>query len=138
MSDFDAYEVPITIKGKKFVLVKRPMQWVNAKSYAEGMGGCLATIPNEYVNTMLTDVLVAQKLPCAWIGLSDEAQEGDWLWQSGSGASYRKWDAREPNNSDQDSRGEDHAVLQSNGFWNDLMGYKHGWALAFFVELPGA
>lgn len=121
---------------KTYILVKRPMQWIYAKSYAEGIGGHLVTVPNEYVNQFLTDKLKENRLSSAWIGLNDEAQEGDWEWHSGSGANYRKWDGREPNNSDSDFRGEDHCCLQNSSFWNDLMGYKHGHALPFWVEVP--
>ena len=32
-----------------------------------------------------------------WIGLTDNLQEGNWTWESGSNSTYRKWLPNKPN-----------------------------------------
>ena len=137
MSDFPVCRGEIArlhINKVTYVLVNIPKQWIYAKSHAEGLGGVLATVPNELVNDEMTKVLKERSIPMAWIGFTDATREGSWVWVSESEANYSKWDVGEPNNKDQDYRGEDHACLQSNGFWNDLMGYQCGYAIPFWVE----
>ena len=51
-----------------------------------------------------------------WIGLSDSAAEGSWVWVSGSALGSTSWAEGEPN----DSGGvEDCAELRTDGLWND-------------------
>ena len=124
----------LSLNKVTYVLIYMPKQWIYARSHAEGLGGVLATVPNELVNDEMTFVLKNKSITAAWIGLNDEAREGAWVWASGKSVGFTKWDVGEPNNNDQDYRGEDHVCLQINGFWNDLMGYQCGYALPFWVE----
>ena len=52
----------------------------------------------------------------AWIGLNDQASEGNFVWADADAATYRNWNASEPN----DSGGEDCVEMQTTGVWNDL------------------
>ena len=62
----------------------------------------------------------------SWIGLSDAAEEGNWVWTSGERAKFTKWSTAEPNN----SQGKENcAVLytfvvspvdERCGKWNDV------------------
>ncbi|MBL7702025.1 MAG: C-type lectin domain-containing protein [Ferruginibacter sp.] len=122
-----------------YVLVYRnPKSWENARSYARLLGGELATIPNDIVNTLCAEQLIARKLTTAWIGLTDQNEERNFSWVSGAPLTYTHWLRREPNNRARkpaDSRGEDHVVLHSNYGWNDHNGYEDaGHYFPFFVE----
>lgn len=59
-----------------------------------------------------------------WIGLSDQAAEGDWsTWSNGEAATYSNWAGGEPNDY-QPVGGEDFAAMNwgQSGLWNDLNG----------------
>ena len=74
--------------------------WTDAEAYAVGMGGHLATIEDAAENAWIFDTFgsfggVSRNL---WIGLNDAAQEGTFVWSSGSTSAYRNWDADQPDN----------------------------------------
>ncbi|NEQ69232.1 MAG: hypothetical protein F6K21_27845, partial [Symploca sp. SIO2D2] len=58
-----------------------------------------------------------------WIGLSDQASEGDFQWVSGDTSTYRNWFPGEPNNTLFIPEGEDYVEFHSNGRWNDVPYY---------------
>jgi hypothetical protein len=129
-------EINLEFGNKRFVIVRDKLIAKHASDYANFKGGCLATIPNEGTNVFLTVELQRAGISSAWIGLNDEGSEGEWVWESGVPYSYKNWASGAPNNRDHDSRGEDHVVLNSQGTWDDYMGYSHGYTFPFIVELP--
>ncbi len=91
------------------------LKWKEAQATALALGANLVTIRNAAEN----DWLVAQfGYVRRWIGLSDEAVEGTWVWISGEPVAFTNWLPGEPNNSGD----EDHAVINFDapGKWNDL------------------
>ncbi|MBE7501478.1 MAG: immunoglobulin domain-containing protein [Verrucomicrobiales bacterium] len=90
----------------------QPSSWKDAESKAESFGGTLAIVNDAaedewiyatfgmYVGGVPTDL---------WIGLTDEASEGTWVWVNGELPSYTNWDLEngEPN----DAGGEDYAHI---------------------------
>ena len=60
----------------------------------------MVEIETEEQNDALHDELVKQKMPGAWIGLSDTAAEGEWVWNSGGdAATFTNWNSVSPSNS---------------------------------------
>ena len=113
--------------------------WTAARDAAElrtfyGLQGYLATL----TNTDEADLLGKQSSGAGWIGASDAAVEGQWLWVTGPEAgnqfwngaqggvvtlpyNYANWNNGEPNN----SGNEDYAHINApgtgfDGSWNDL------------------
>ncbi|XP_038065178.1 alpha-N-acetylgalactosamine-specific lectin-like [Patiria miniata] len=51
-----------------------------------------------------------------WIGFTDDAEEGNFVWADGSAVSYTDWNTGEPNN----ASGNEHCtLLRTVGNWND-------------------
>ena len=104
------------------------LTWSQARAEAEAVGGHLAIVndaaENEFIRAnILTDF--------AWLGLTDEAQEGTYRTVLGDLAPYLNWKAGEPNN----SNGNEHyaRLLKSTGKWTDRTAY---FTAEFVVEIP--
>ena len=116
--------------GHWYEFISTAATWQNAFAAANastymGMQGYLATITSEAENTFASALAPAE----AWLGGSDEAAEGTWLWMDGPEAGqafkYTNWLDGEPNNTKPELGGEDY--LHTNhagraGKWNDYGG----------------
>ena len=68
---------------------------------------------NDHIYEMLHDSLGDS----AWIGYSDQSEEGSWEWVDGKGGQfeYTHWNINEPNG----GRRENCAIFRTDGSWND-------------------
>lgn len=109
---------PLTnINGKAYYLSDNSFTPSDAFNDAIAQGGFVGTIRNASDNTTITEAI--NNLGSAsdvLIGYSDTATEGNFIWQSGDGATFSNWNPGEPNN----AGNEDYTVIQSNGGWNDV------------------
>ena len=89
-----------------YVIVKGP-SWNSAESNSQKLGGHLVTINNDEENNWIADTY---KLfyPGLYIGLSDEKEEGKWIWSSGEEVEYKKWNKENIFNSPEPSGGAAH------------------------------
>lgn len=108
----------LTFGGSKYYLTSKPMSWAGAEAQAVAMGGHLVDINSAAENAALGTV-AAFSSRSVFIGLTDAAFEGRFVWTSGSSASYTNWRIGEPNNS---GGAEDYVERDTNGFWNDIDG----------------
>ena len=90
--------------------------WDEAKQHCKEMGSVLVTIispgENEFVSSLVSTLDPAY----AWIGASDTASEGSWIWVDGSGLDgYTNWGGKNP-----DGRPNEDCALINDGQWNDV------------------
>ena len=116
---------PITNSASgHFYYLLSPGTWSQSESFARSLGGHLVTIDDAEENTWVRATFsslggVQRRL---WLGLTDRAQEGQFVWSSGSPSTYRNWLAGEPNNS---GGNEDFVFMYSpnegrGATWNDV------------------
>jgi Lectin C-type domain len=100
----------------QYQVVLTKLSWHEAKEACEKAGGHLVIINNASENKYIEKLLAGRD---AWIGCTDEVEEGTWLWVDGSKVTYAGWDPGppEPNAAWDD---EDYGVIRtSEGLWND-------------------
>lgn len=106
------------------------MSWSDAKTYAEGIGGYLATITSQNENDFVYNSIYC--CHSAWIGGFQPAgtPEPDlgWQWVTGETWSYTNWDSYQP---DDAWGGQDYLVF--GGKWDDY-DYPGGVTKTFIVE----
>lgn len=105
--------------GHYYEYINTQLTWTQARAAAlsssySGMSGYLATVTSSGENSFLSTLGSS-----AWIGLTDEAVEGSFIWADGPEAGqapiFTSWNPGEPNN----AGNEDYTDFQ-NGNWNDL------------------
>jgi hypothetical protein len=93
-----------------------PVAFADARTTCMGFGGDLVVIDDQAEQ----DFLLGQPVTAGpnYIGLSDEAVEGTFVWVDGSALGFTVWNTGEPNNA---LEGEDCAQLAvPEGLWNDI------------------
>ncbi len=118
--------------GHFYEFVAASLTWNEAKTAASaktyyGLQGYLATVTSAEENTFIMNKISTSGQP--WLGGSDNATEGTWLWvtgpESGSSFSYSNWKSTgEPNNGGTTGTDEDYLEIYSSdktepGTWND-------------------
>lgn len=89
----------VVFRNNSYSVVLTKMAWKQAKSHAESPGGHLVTISDEPENTFVVDLARQKGVERDfWIGLTDEAKEGAFVWVTGEPLNYTKWHPGEPNN----------------------------------------
>ncbi len=108
------------------------LSWAQARQTAAAYGGYLVVINDATENEFIRDAIIA---PTCWLGLTDEVNEGNFVWEGGQNSNYSNWLNSEPNNQDNYySGGADHVVLiKSDGKWRDRAGQQHH---EFIIEIP--
>ena len=86
--------------------------WGSGASSCTQWGGHLVTVADDGENDFVNSLCPGS----CWIGLSDSANEGNFVWINGEQVSYTKWASNEPNDF---LWNEDCTQLKSNGKWND-------------------
>lgn len=90
-----------------------------AQAYAQTFGGNLISVQSAAENNSLMTALNNQGYAgqVIWIGFSDAASEGNFIWYDGAPVNYTNWNVGEPNN----AGGNENCVqIYPNGTWNDL------------------
>ena len=112
--------------------------WTEAQTYAEQLGGHLATFHDEAEYNQIYQLLSPEE-PQLWIGLvQDEAGQepsGGWRWVTGEALAFEAWAGGEPNQNV--GFPEDYGVIRvSHGGWNDIEICAGEETLGCIIELP--
>lgn len=119
--------IPGDTKINYYKVFDESQNWVEAKSYCESIGGHLVTITSAEEQLYITNLVDGATKRSYWVGLSDEAESGNWAWVTGEAYSYSNWAKNEPNHG---YGGSEHYVAVvsydtrydyeiSQGEWND-------------------
>ncbi|KAL4698684.1 hypothetical protein H8959_011341 [Pygathrix nigripes] len=102
------------MSGKKlFVTNGERMPFSKVKALCAGLQATVAAPKNAEENKAVQDV--AKDI--AFLGITDEATEGQFMYVTGGRLTYSNWRKDEPNDH---GSGEDCVILLSNGLWNDI------------------
>lgn len=88
--------------------------WDDANSQAAAEDAYLVSITDATEQEWLIKTFKPQH---CWIGLTDSAKEGEWVWASGEPVTYTNWGPHEPK--DTDWGDEDFVLIEHSGEWCD-------------------
>ena len=92
-----------------YLVSTAPMSWYKAQEFCWSQGAHLTEIKSKYEEDGL-DLVLASGI-VYWIGLTDQAQEGRYMWaESHQELQYSNWGPSDPNDL---GRGEQNCVLKS-------------------------
>ncbi|MCY2989793.1 MAG: FG-GAP-like repeat-containing protein, partial [Planctomycetota bacterium] len=100
--------------GHAYLRTSGSTSFAAAEAEARERGGHLVTINSAAENEFVRANFAAPNGE-VWIGLTDEAVEGTFVWTNGEPVSYTNWNSGEPDN----SSNEDYGEMYSGGTWND-------------------
>lgn len=110
----DSAQAQIPFNGHTYQLTSAQLSWTAAEAEAVSLGGHLVAINDAAENEFVRFNFGANFTP--WIGLTDQAVEGVFVWSNGDPVTFTNWNGGEPNN----VNNEDYAQMLSSGLWNDL------------------
>ena len=97
-----------------YTLFHGRVAWAGAEAACQAVGLQLASVQSAAQNALLLTAASGYKV---WMGGTDAASEGTWVWSpSNTLLSYINWAIDEPNNA---NGGEDCLEFHWNGKWND-------------------
>lgn len=112
--------------GHRYLLTPEIGSWHEARDYATSVGGYLVSVTSQVEqNFIVSTFYQGQGTGSLWIGLTDEVQEGTFVWESGEAFNFYAWFGGEPKNASASPAGEDYVViydaivLETGGLWND-------------------
>nr|QPA18212.1 mannose binding lectin A [Bubalus bubalis] len=100
--------------GKKLYVTNREkMPFSSVKALCTALGATVATPRNAEENKAIQDLAP----DTAFLGITDEVTEGQFMYVTGGRPGYSNWKKNEPNNH---GSGEDCVSLLPDGLWNDI------------------
>jgi hypothetical protein len=128
-SDCDDLDCEAASDGSTYFALCGPSRWEDAEPECTSRGLAFGSIRSAAENDFVTELMRGSDLyfipessvgEAVWLGFSDIADEGTWVWEDGYTGGYTNWFPGEPN----DSGGQDCAYLDTNpdtrdGLWDD-------------------
>ena len=85
------------VLGVAYMFCGTADSWTGAREMCAAWSYQLATIESQAQNDGIVQIALPKVASPWWIGLNDRDNEGEHVWQDGSGATYRNWADGEPN-----------------------------------------
>ena len=109
--------VPFDREGRAYHVCTEPLGWPDARAACQARGQDLAVVNDADEGAWLFGTALELQAQDYWIGLSDTAVEGAFVWVDGSPVGFSDWTGGQPDN----SGGEDCVhYWGASGQWNDL------------------
>lgn len=105
-------------QGQTWHICYAPRTWAQARARCHELGGELASITNEAEHTAYLRATLGLHWTSWWLGLSDQAEEGTFVWSDGEPATFTRWSSGEPN--DAGGREDCAQLVPWSGRWNDI------------------
>jgi hypothetical protein len=99
-----------TFRGHAYKFYPEQVSWHVARQRCEMLGGYLVIIESHEENRVVADLIQDAGRLDAWIGFTDEAQEGYWRTVHGKPLTFAHWYDNQPNN----KSNQEHYALISN------------------------
>lgn len=100
--------------GRKFYITKNErLPFSRVKALCTELQGIVATPKNDEENTAIQRLIQ----DTAFLGITDEVTEGQFMYVTGGRLTYSKWKKNEPNNYESN---EDCVTIHKEGIWNDV------------------
>ena len=110
------YEKTTLKTGKEVFLIKHAADIYQAKRVCQTICGRVFLPVSSEENQQAAEFITSH-VDEVWIRASDSITEGVWKdFETFEDLKFTNWNDGEPND---DYRGEDYAILEKNGFWND-------------------
>ncbi len=121
----------------EFQIVEGAFTWRQAKADAEARGGRLAVLDTQEKIDAANDYLESLgSWPALYIGLTDEATEGTWVWIDNTPLTVDQWASGEPNNGGANNirNAENYAHIWNSPrqLWNDTV---EGTRIGYLLEI---
>ncbi len=97
----------------------RSMDWHEARDFCQTLGGYLASPTSDGEHVYVWSQLGASSPQFCWLGASDEASPGAWVWETGEPMAFADWSPGEPDN----CGGAEHRLMMPAPqymVWDDL------------------
>lgn len=106
--------------GRAYRFCGTTVQWAVARTACLAQGLDLAKIQDETENQAVSAWIRANGFQARWIGLTDEGQEGTWIWADGTPVGYTNWGIGQPSGGTSENCVEHAEHLTLGDSWNDL------------------
>lgn len=90
----------IKYNGHVYQRYEDEMDWNEAKTYCESLGGHLVTVTSQGEQDAVEKILVNGKFEAYWMGAYVKNKQ--WYWITGEEFEYQNWSPNEPNDEDED------------------------------------
>ncbi len=121
-----------------FYMIAPPLSWSDAEAFAATLGGHVASITSEQESNFIASTFRAtghvHRDDHLWIGLTDAATEGTYVWADSDVLNYTNWSTNEPFG----DQFHNYVTLQPDGTWFVRQEWQHSFALLEFSTLPSA